>query len=224
MKSRGHSTLGGRKVWFDWDVKRLNYDDHGSYLGEFNDDDRILVVLANGDFYCTNFDLNNHYEDNVIVLEKFDSAKVWSAALFDFDQGYPYLKRFLFEPLSKKQNYLGENPQNRLYVLTSQVYPRMKVTFGGPDSVREPLEIDVEGFIGVKGFKAKGKRITTFTVDKIEELEPLRFPDPPEETEEGGQEDTDEEQENLDPDQGKSESQIIDEITGQLNLFSDDDL
>ena len=226
LKSHGGSTLGGRKVWFDPDVRRLNYDDHGIFLGEFNSGDKILIVLKNGDFYITDFDINNHYEENIQVIEKFDESKVWSVALNDVDQqGFPYLKRFIFEPTSKKQNYLGENSSNKLILITDQVYPRFKVTFGGNDSFREPLEIDVEQFISVKGFKAKGKRITTFEVENIEELEPTRFPEPENDNEEDEEEDSDfsELEEDLDPDLGKSESQVIDEITGQLSLFPDDD-
>lgn len=232
LKSHGHSTLGGRKVWFDPDVNRINYEEHGRFLGEFNDDDAILVVLTNGDFYITNFDPNNHYEDNIQVLEKWDERKVWSAVLFDADnQNYPYVKRFMMEATKKKQNYIGENPDSQLVFLTDVAYPRLLVTFGGNDATRPAQEIDVEEFIAVKGFKAKGKRITTWEVDKIEELEPTRFPEPPaderdnDQEEEGeGQEDADANEENLDPDAGKSQQQVIDEISGQLNLFSDEDL
>lgn len=224
LKSHGGSTLGGRKVWFDWDVRRLNYDDHGKYLGEFNSEDKILVVLKNGDFYLTNFDINNHYEENVQIIEKYIEDKVWSVALNDADQqGYPYLKRFIFEATTRKQNYLGENPNNKLILITNEVYPLIKVTFGGNDSFREPLEIDVEQFISVKGFKAKGKRITVFEIDKIEELEPTRFPEPEGEENDENMGEEDSEEEDLDPDAGKSESQVLDELTGQLSLFSDDD-
>ena len=182
LKQRGGSTLGGRKVWFDADVLRLNYDERGQYLGEFHSNDLILVAMENGDFYTTNFDLNNHYEAGIQVIEKFDPDKVWSAALYDEDQqGYPYIKRFTFEASARKLNYLGENKSNRLILLTEMVYPRLQVVFGGADSFREPLEIDVEEFIGVKSYKAKGKRITTFAVDSITELEPLRFPEAKEE-------------------------------------------
>jgi topoisomerase IV subunit A len=225
LKSHGGSTLGGRKVWFDWDVRRLNYDDHGKYLGEFNSEDKILVILKNGDFYITNFDINNHYEEDVQIIEKFIEDKVWSVALIDADQqGYPYLKRFTFEATTRKQNYLGENPNNKQMIITDQVYPMIKVTFGGNDSFREPLEIDVEQFISVKGFKAKGKRITTFEIDQIEELEPTRFPEPDDdESDEVDVEESDLQEEDLDSDAGKTEAQVLDEITGQLNLFPDDD-
>ena len=222
LKSHGHSTLGGRKVWFDSDVNRINYEEHGRYLGEFNDEDAILVVLDNGEFYITNFDANNHYEDNIQVIEKWNAEKVWTAVLFDADnQGYAYVKRFLMEATKRHQNYLGENAENKLVLLSDVFYPRLKVTFAGHDSFRDTIEIDVDEFIGVKGFKAKGKRISTYQIGTIEELEPTRFPEknePP--NDETGNEE--EEIENLDPDAGKSQQQVIDEITGQLSLFSDD--
>lgn len=222
LKSHGHSTLGGRKVWFDSDVNRINYEEHGRYLGEFNDEDAILVVLDNGEFYITNFDANNHYEDNIQVIEKWNAEKVWTAVLFDADnQGYAYVKRFLMEATKRHQNYLGENAENKLVLLSDVFYPRLKVTFAGHDSFRDTIEIDVDEFIGVKGFKAKGKRISTYQIGTIEELEPTRFPEKNETpNDETGNEE--EEIENLDPDAGKSQQQVIDEMTGQLSLFSDD--
>ena len=125
------------------------------------------------------------------------------------------LFRSCFEGSNRKQNYLGENKNNRLILLTDEYYPRLEVVFGGHDSFRDPLEIDADEFIAVKGFKAKGKRITTYTVETINELEPTRFPDPEQQT----QDEPEEEPENLDPDNGKSEGDIIDEITGQMKLF-----
>jgi len=217
LKQRGGSTLGGRKVWFDRDVLRLNYDGRGEYLGEFQSDDSILVVLNTGEFYTTNFDVSNHYENNVSIVEKFDGNKVWTAALYDADQqNYPYLKRFCFESTTRKQNYLGENKATQLILLTDEYYPRLEVIFGGHDSFRDPMVIEADEFIAVKGFKAKGKRITTYTVETINELEPTRFPDPPapDKTEEN-----EEEPEILDPDHGKSEGDILDEMTGQMKLF-----
>lgn len=173
LKHKGGSTLGGRKVWFDYDVLRLNYDGRGEYLGEFQSEDCILVVHKNGEFYTTDFDLNNHYDSDIMILEKYDPDKVWTAVLYDADQqNYPYLKRFCFEQSAKRQNFLGENKQNVLLLLTSETYPRINVVFGGHDSFREAMIVDAGDFVGVKSFKAKGKRLTTFTVDHIEELEP----------------------------------------------------
>ena len=225
LKSHGHSTLGGRRVWFDPDVNRINYEEHGRLLGEFWDGDNILVVLDNGEFYITNFDANNHFENNILRIEKWDRNKVWTAVLYDADnEGYPYIKRFEMEAIRKHQNYLGENPNNKPVLLTDTAYPRILVTFGGADEPRPPMEIDAESFIAVKGFKAKGKRITTFHIGNIEELEPLRMPEPKNEGDNEEAETQVEEEENLDPDAGKTQQQIIDEITGQLNLFTDEDL
>jgi topoisomerase-4 subunit A len=220
LKSRGHSTLGGRKVWFDHDVKRLNYEGHGELLGEFYDGDSILVILDNGEYHITDFDLNNHFEDNIQLIEKYDPHKVWTAVLLDADNsGYPYLKRFLMDASKRPQNYLGDNTDNQLLLLTDTPYPNIRVTFGGADSVRPPMEIDAEQFVGVKGYKAKGKRIATWQVEKVEELEPLRQP---EETNDKDTPSTPPDDNNEDPDAGKSRQQVIDEMTGQLNLFNDD--
>ena len=221
LKSHGHSTLGGRKVWYDPDVNRLNYDEHGRLLGEFYDEDQILVVLDNGDFYLTTFDLNIHFEENILRIEKYDANKVWTAVLFDADnQGYPYLKRFLMDASKKKQNWLSENPASKLILLTDVVYPLIKVTYGGADEFRGSEEIDAEQFIAVKGFKAKGKRISTYQIESIEELEPTRFP---ETKESDNSEESSDPEEDLDPDAGKSEEQVRDELTGQLRLFDDED-
>jgi len=215
LKHHGRSTLGGRKVWYDPDVNRLNYDEHGRLLGEFNDGDQILVVLDNGEYYLTNFDPNNHFEDNIQIIEKYKVDKIWSCVLYDADnQGYPYIKRFLMEASKRKQTYLGENPENKQLLLTDTYYPRLLLTYGGNDTFRGQEEIDVEQYISVKGYKAKGKRLTTFELDKVEELEPLRQPEPEEEPD-----DDDENPEDMDPDSGKSQQQVLDELTGQLNLF-----
>ncbi len=214
LKQKGGSTLGGRKVWFDRDVLRLNYDGRGEFLGEFFAEDLILVVNQKGEFHTTNFDSSNHYDGDILIIEKFKTDKVWSAALFDADQqNFPYLKRFTLEANSKKQSVLGENAGSRLILLTSQVYPRIEVIFGGQDSFREALILDVEEFIGVKSFKAKGKRITTYEVGSIKELEPVRFPEP--ETTEEMVQDVEIEPE----EEEKSPSDILDEITGQMKIF-----
>ena len=220
LKSHGHSTLGGRKVWYDPDVHRLNYDEHGTLLGEFFDGDQILVVLDNGDYYLTNFDDSNHFEPNILRIEKYEADKVWTAILYDADnQGYPYLKRFQMDASKKKQNWLSENPSSQLILLTDTPYPRIQITYGGADAFRGQEEIDAEQFITVKGYKAKGKRLTTFALEAVTELEPTRFPEEPE-TQDAPD---DEEEEDLDPDAGKSEQQVRDELTGQLRLFDDEE-
>ncbi|MBQ7163598.1 MAG: DNA gyrase/topoisomerase IV subunit A, partial [Bacteroidales bacterium] len=216
FKQKGASTLGGRDVWFDRDVLRLNYDHRGEYLGEFRGDDRILVISDTGEFYTTDIDLSNHFDQNIQVIEKFDEHKVWTAVLYDADQqNYLYIKRFPLEVLSRKQSFI-ENPDSRLVLLTDTCYPRLEVVFGGNDAYREKMEIDAESFIGVKSFKARGKRITTWQVEAVNELEPLRFPEEAESDEDLQEDFSDEIQE-------KSDAEIIDEITGQGSLFSDEE-
>ena len=217
LKQRGSSTLGGRMVWFDRDVLRLNYDGRGEGLGEFHSEDQILVIQPNGDFYATNFDLSNHYDSDIQVIEKYQPQKVWTAVLYDADQKYCYLKRFQFEVSARKQNFLGENPKSRLMLLTDEPYPRIAVRFGGADAFREPLEIDAEEFVGVKGFKARGKRVSNYLVAEVEELEPTRFPT--QEREVPLDEPTDDEA-SID-EVPQSQSDILDEITGQMKLFDE---
>ncbi|HQB69273.1 MAG TPA: DNA gyrase/topoisomerase IV subunit A [Paludibacteraceae bacterium] len=178
LKQKGGSTLGGTHIWFDPDVLRLNSDKRGNYIGEFFPDDLLLVMANNGTFYTTDFDLNKHFEDDVVRIEKFDAKKVWAVALFDADQGYAYIKRFTLEESTKRTSFIGENPASKLYVLSDQAYPRFEVIMGGNDSSKEPFVVDVEEFIGTKSYKARGKRITTWNVKKVTEIEPLRFPEP----------------------------------------------
>lgn len=215
LKQKGVSTLGGRKVWFDSDVLRLNYDGRGAYLGEFLGEDKILVVLKNGDFYVSNFDLSGHFSPDILRIEKYDEHKVWTAALFDADQGYAYVKRFTFDATEKMQNFLGDNPASALYLLTDTPYPRMQAVFGGHDDFRDPMEMDAEEFIGVKSFKAKGKRIANYKVDKVKELEPIRFPESEPQPEQSMKVEIEEDEEN----ESKSDSDLLDEITGQMKLF-----
>ena len=223
LKSKGHSTLGGRKVWYDQDVNRLNYDGQGRLLGEFEDDDYILVVLNNGEFYITDISASNHFEDNIMIIEKWNPEKIWTVVLKDYDKsGMIYIKRFRMEALSRHQNYLGENPKNKQILLTEQVYPRLKVTLGGNDAFRDPEIVDVSEFIAVKGWSARGKRLSYREIGKVEELEPLRFPEEEAEKTDDAEQTTEENKENADPDTDKSQQDVIDEITGQLKLFSDE--
>lgn len=216
LKERGVSTLGGREVWFDWDVLRLNYDGRGQSLGEFNPTDQVLVILKSGEFYMSSFDLSNHYENNILRIEKYRDGIVWTAVLNDADQGYPYIKRFTFEPSSKKQSFIGENPDSELLLLTDDMYPRVKVTLGGADSFREPLIIDAEEYIGTKSFKAKGKRLTTFATEKIEWIEPREVPE-----QEQPQPDVDLEVETA-KEEVINQNDVRDELTGQQRLFVDE--
>ncbi|MBQ3576447.1 MAG: DNA gyrase/topoisomerase IV subunit A, partial [Coprobacter sp.] len=222
LKEKGESTLGGLKVWFDRDVLRLNYDGRGEYIGEFSGHDSILVVLKNGDFYTSNFDITNHSENDIIVFEKYEEGKVWTAVLNDASQqGYPYIKRFQMENSRKKQNFLGENPDSTLILLTDEPYARVGVTFGGGDSFREAMEVEAEEFIGVKSFKAKGKRLTTFEVEEIKELEPIRQPEE-KETEEVETEKSKQpfvEIDDSDAEERSQEENLTPDENGQMHLF-----
>ena len=170
---KGVSTLGGCKIWLDEDVLRLNTDNRGKYLGEFQGDDRILVVSQNGVFHTTDFDLNNHYEEGYRVFERFEADKVWSAVFFDAEQQYYYLKRFRFEDSGKLNSIIGETEGSRLVCLSDEKHPRFEVVFGGKYEARPAEVIVADEFIGEKSYKARGKRITTFEVKEIREIEPL---------------------------------------------------
>lgn len=215
LKEKGGSTLGGRGVWWDPDVLRLNYDGRGEYLGEFGSDDLVLVIMKNGEFFTTSFSETNHYEDGILRILKFDPHTVWTVALHDAAQGYPYLKRFSFEPSAKPQRFAGEDEKSTLILVTDTPYPRLQLTFGGADAVREPMVIEADEFIGVKSFKAKGKRLTTYEIGELTELEPSKAPEPAEavtETEDSG-EDADE--------APISQVDVRDELTGQQQLFTE---
>ena len=173
MKEKGISTLGGRKIWFDEDVARLNADARGRFLGEFSGEDTILVITRSGNFRVTNFDLSNHFEDDWLIVEKFRPNKIWSAVYFDADQSYYYVKRFRIDPAPRLTNFIGENPDSRLIRITEVEYPRLELKFGGKNKNRDPEIIEVAEFIGVKSYRAKGKRLSNYEVKVVEELEPL---------------------------------------------------
>ena len=219
LKERGVSTLGGREVWFDRDVLRLNYEGRGEFLGEFQGDDLILVVLDNGEYYTTNYDATNHYPDNMLRIEKFRPKHIWTAILNDADQGYPYLKRFTFEASQRRQRFLGENEASTLIVLSDKPGAMFELRFGSPDDFREPLTVDAAEFVAVKSFKAKGKRLTTYALDSVVELEPKNVAD--QDADEGvdilgdGSENLDDEL----VEEDRSDDEVRDEINGQQRIF-----
>lgn len=220
LKEKGVSTLGGRDVWFDPDVNRINYSSQGTYLGDFNSGDLILVILKNGEYYTSSFDISNHYPDNILRIEKFDPRKVWTAILDDADQKYPYLKRFGFEPSAKPQRFLGDNEKSRLLYLSDVEGARVEVTFGGDDSFRPAMEVIAREFVAVKSFRAKGKRLTTWQLDTIRELEPLpdsRYSDESDRSEQPDPSEPSDTQEAVEAD--RSDEEVRDEIIGQNRLF-----
>ncbi|MBR6034568.1 MAG: DNA gyrase/topoisomerase IV subunit A, partial [Paludibacteraceae bacterium] len=171
LKQKGHSTLGGRKVWFDADVLRVNYDEHGVYLGEFWDEDRILVITKEGDYYTTSFDLTAHFEDNILRIEKLDADKVWSLIQWNGEQNYFYGKRFRLDDANAKvQSMLGDDRSSRIVVLSDRPEATFRITF--MDEKRDPLDILMADFIDEKSARAKGKRVTTLDVASIEDITP----------------------------------------------------
>ncbi len=174
LKEKGVSTLGGRKIWFDEDVLRLNADKRGKYLGEFSGEDKILVLYKKGECQLYNYDLSNHFDDDILCIEKFDSGKVLSVIYFDAELQFYYVKRFEIEEVEDKSyRFIGDNPDNKLVSVTWVRYPRFELEFGGKNSERENEIVEVAEFIGVKSWKAKGKRLSNYQVDNIKELEPV---------------------------------------------------
>ena len=192
VKEHGGSTLGGRPVWWDPDVQRLNYDKQGRYLGEFLGEDRILVVLDNYDYYITTFDETNHFETNILRIEKYDQHKVWTIVMKDWETGLNNLKRFTLDARASKQNMLGDPKRFTHVFLTDTPYPRLKFTFAKPDDFRAPIEIEAEDFIQVKSVGTKGKKIASWKVATVEELEPTRQPEPTPENDNTNEENTEE--------------------------------
>ncbi len=176
LKDEGVSTLSARKIWFDESVKRLNVTEAGRYLGEFKGSDKILAVMQSGTYRTTTFDLANHYDDDLIELRKFNPEGIVTV-LYRSADGYPYLKRFSPEPTDRKTPFLDDDG-SVLMELSMDYYPRLEVTYAEDSGKKIQSEIiEVEDFIGVKSNKAKGKRITTFAVEKFTWLAPLK-PDP----------------------------------------------
>ena len=170
LKQKGHSTLGGRKVWFDPDVLRLNYDGQGMYLGEFVEEDRILVINTNGDYYLTTFELTAHFDQNIWRIEKFDRDKVWSLAMWNADLGFYYGKRFQLDAQLKVQNMLGENNESKVVVLSDREEAQIRIIFA--DETKPEMEVLMSEFIDVKSPKAKGKRFSTLDIANIEDITP----------------------------------------------------
>lgn len=219
LKEKGISTLGGLKVWFDPDVLRLNTEGRGDYLGEFQGHDLVLVILKNGEYYTSTYDVTNHYEDNILRIEKYRRGHVWTAILNDADQGnFPYLKRFKFEPSARRQRFLGDNPASALVALSDAPGARFEITFGGGDAFREPLEVTAADFVAVKSFKAKGKRLTTFNVGSVTELDPVAMAMPDEDDYENDSAEMETES-GSEAEPEKSDDEIRDEILGQQRIF-----
>lgn len=176
LKDEGVSTLSARKIWFDESVKRLNVNEAGRFLGEFKGNDKILALMQSAVYRTTNFDLANHYDDDLVELRKYNPQAILTV-LYRSADGYPYLKRFVPEPADRKTPILDDDGSS-LLSFSFDYYPRLEVVYNPESGKKIASEIiEVEDFIGVKSIKAKGKRVTTFAVDAFNWLSPLK-PDP----------------------------------------------
>ncbi|HEY9123772.1 MAG TPA: DNA gyrase/topoisomerase IV subunit A [Bacteroidales bacterium] len=186
LKEKGISTIGGTAIWFDNDTFRLNTDERGTYLGQFIGNDKILVLNQKGEFYTTSYELTNHFDDDIVFIEKYTPDKVFSIVYFDAEQQFYYVKRCTFEMSERPQNFIDDNPKSKLILLSTEFFPQFKIDFGGKHKNRPAEIIDVEQFIGVKSFRAKGRRLTTFEVKTVAEIEPLQkeIPVKPDESQE----------------------------------------
>ncbi len=182
LKDQGVSTLSALNLWFDENVLRLNVDKRGKYIGAFKGDDKIISMFPSGNYRTTGFELSLHFEVLPLLIEKFNPSRIITAVYFDGESGQHYIKRFHPELSDKFQSFIGDHPDNRLISISVATYPRLKVNLvpGGKKQKTEE-EINVDEFIGVKGFKAKGKRLSIYEVESIEWLEPLIPDESPEE-------------------------------------------
>ncbi|ALO16218.1 DNA gyrase subunit A [Salinivirga cyanobacteriivorans] len=179
MKEKGTSTLGGRKIWFDKTILRLNTDGNGDYLGEFKGDDKIVVFYKSGLFATTNYDLTNHYEEDILRIEKMNDDVVYTCVHYDGEQKYYYIKRFKAEDTGGKlMPIIGEHKNSRLITISPWQYPQFEIEFGGKHARRDNELIDASEFIAIKGAKARGKRLTSYEVKKVTETEPVKPDDP----------------------------------------------
>ncbi|MBQ5806877.1 MAG: DNA gyrase/topoisomerase IV subunit A [Tidjanibacter sp.] len=185
LKSKGASTLAGQQIWYDEDVKRLNDSGHGRLLGEFEGNDKIIVFTSKDQFYTTGYDVGHHFPDETTRVEKYDSAKVYSVIYWDESARFYYVKRFMAEATDKMLYFVDEeNPKSKAIAISDEPRPAMEVIYGGVHATKPADIIDVAEFIGVKGYKAKGKRVTTYEVEKLRFVPQYFAPAEPEVSEE----------------------------------------
>lgn len=175
LKEKGISTLSAKKIWWNETVMRLDEDGRGTYLGEFSGAEKLIVFTRSGLCRLSSFDLSGHFEDDLLMLHKFTPGKIYTAIYYDGEQKYYYIKRFVAEPSEKPSLFIDEHPKSYLVLLSDQYHPRIEIHFGGKNKNRDNEVIEASDFIAVKGYKAKGKRLTYYEVKEIIELEPLNL-------------------------------------------------
>lgn len=178
LKSKGVSTIGGKDIWYDADIQKLNDEQRGQYLGEFGPEDKVLAIFKDGTFYTTSFDVSNRYQGDVISIEKFDPNKTYTALYFDGAAKAFYVKRFSFilsdnTPLS----FIAPGTKSYLVALSEDKHPQFQVIFGGKYEHRDPENIDAEEYIAKKGYAAKGKKCHQYDLKEVKFIEPLHKPE-----------------------------------------------
>ncbi|MCI7548308.1 MAG: DNA gyrase/topoisomerase IV subunit A [Bacteroides sp.] len=180
LRAKGISTIGGKSIWFDTDVQRLNEDGRGMLLGEFSGNDKIIAVFKNGTYYTTSYDLSNRYQGDLLLIEKYDENKVYAALYYDGENFY--IKRFSFPPSDNSPaSFIADNRGAYLADFSADKHPQFMVTFTGRQEHREPEKFDAEEFIAKKGIMAKGNRCHRYDILKVEFIEPLHKPEDDEE-------------------------------------------
>ncbi|MBR3501047.1 MAG: DNA gyrase/topoisomerase IV subunit A [Bacteroidales bacterium] len=178
LKSAGVSTIAGKDIWYDEYIQKLNDEERGQYLGAFDTNDKVLAVFTNGTFYTTSFDVSNRYQGDVLIIEKFDPEKTYTALYYDGSAKAYYVKRFSFVVSDNTpMSFISEGAKSRLIGLSDDLHPQYLVTFGGKHAHREPEAIDAEQWIAKKGVGAKGKKCHNLDVKKVEFIEPLHKPE-----------------------------------------------
>ena len=178
LKSKGISTIGGKDIWFDEDIQRLNEDGRGLHLGQFNTGDHILAIFRDGTYYTTSFDLSNRYQGDLLKIEKLDVNKTYTALYYDKAVASFYVKRFSFEVSDNTAvSFISEAKGSYLVALSDDKHPQFEITFGGKHEHREPELVDAEEYIAKKGIQAKGKKVSAMDVKAVKFVEPLHKPE-----------------------------------------------
>ncbi len=178
LKSKGISTIGGKDIWFDEDIQRLNEDGRGLHLGQFNDGDHILAIFKDGTYYTTTFDLSNRYQGDLLKIEKLDPNKIYTALYYDKGVAAFYVKRFSFDVSDNTPvSFISDSKGSYLVEISDDRHPQIEVTFGGRHEHRDPENIDAEEFIAKKGLQAKGKKTSALDVKSVKFIEPLHKPE-----------------------------------------------
>ena len=178
LKSKGVSTIGGKDIWFDEDIQRLNEDGRGLHLGQFNTGDHILAIFKDGTYYTTSFDLSNRYQGDLLKIEKLDVNKTYTALYYDKGVASFYVKRFSFDVSDNTAvSFISEAKGSYLVEISDDKHPQFEITFGGKHEHREAEAVDAEEFIGKKGVQAKGKKVSAMDVKAVKFIEPLHKPE-----------------------------------------------